>query len=56
MLDDGRAHKRATGESMMVSRYDIVPIPVHLRVNEAVTTWLKTFFPVTGEPVKHHVH
>jgi alpha/beta superfamily hydrolase len=31
MLDDGRAHKRATGESMMVSRYDIVPIPAHLR-------------------------
>ena len=138
MLDDGRAHKRATGESMMVSRYDIVPIPVHLRghvversiiqmpvetaqsmydfraedmvaqiaprpvlflhsavdsvtptdqtiemfkrattncemhlfygtdhfmfaegnerVHEAVTTWLKTFFPVSGELVKHHGH
>jgi hypothetical protein len=26
------------------------------RVHEAVTTWLKTFFPVSGEPVKHHAH
>ena len=31
MLDEGRAYKRRTGKSMMVSRYDIVPIPVHLR-------------------------
>jgi hypothetical protein len=138
MLDEGRAHKRATGESMMVSRYDIVPIPAHLRghvveksimqmpvetaqsmydfraedmvaliaprpllflhsaidsvtptnqtidmfnragencemhlfsgtdhfmfaegnarVHEAVTTWLKTFFPVSGEPARPHAH
>ena len=26
------------------------------RVHEAVTTWLKTFFPVSGEPVTHHGH
>ncbi len=31
MLDEGRAHKARTGESLMVSRYDIVPIPEHLR-------------------------
>lgn len=31
MLEDGRRHKEKTGESMMVSRYDIVPIPQHLR-------------------------
>ena len=138
MLDEGRAHKRATGESIMVSRYDIVPIPpslrghvvaksimqmpvetaqsmydfraedlvpmiaprpllflhsaidsvtptdqtismferagenceMHLfsgtdqfmfaegnvRVHETVTTWLNTFFPVSGEPAKPHAH
>jgi dipeptidyl aminopeptidase/acylaminoacyl peptidase len=31
MLDDGRAHRERTGQSMIVSRYDIVPIPEHLR-------------------------
>lgn len=31
MLNDGRAHKIKTGKSMMVSRYDIVPIPEKLR-------------------------
>lgn len=31
MLADGRAHKIKTGKSLMVSRYDIVPIPEHLR-------------------------
>jgi pimeloyl-ACP methyl ester carboxylesterase len=31
MLCEGRAHRERTGESMMVSRYDIVPIPEHLR-------------------------
>ena len=33
MLADGKAHREKTGQSMMVSRYDIVPIPVHLRSN-----------------------
>jgi hypothetical protein len=32
MLEEGR-RKRAHGESMMVPRYDIVPIPPHLRSN-----------------------
>jgi dipeptidyl aminopeptidase/acylaminoacyl peptidase len=31
MLDDGRAYRERTGQSMMVSRYDIVPIPPKLR-------------------------
>ncbi len=31
MLARGRAHKEKTGESLMVSRFDIVPIPVHMR-------------------------
>lgn len=31
MLERGRQHKEKTGESMMVSRFDIVPIPQHMR-------------------------
>lgn len=31
MLAEGRAHRECTGTSMMVSRYDIVPIPEKLR-------------------------
>lgn len=31
MLQRGRDHKEKTGESMMVSRFDIVPIPPHMR-------------------------
>ena len=31
MLEEGKAHLARTGKSMMVSRYDIVPIPAHLR-------------------------
>lgn len=31
MLENGRQHKEKTGQSMMVSRFDIVPIPMHLR-------------------------
>jgi uncharacterized protein len=33
MLEKGRAHKAATGESLMVDRYDVVPVPEHLRPN-----------------------
>lgn len=35
MLERGRRHKAETGESLMVSRWDIVPIPEHLRGNLA---------------------
>ncbi len=31
MLADGREHRAKTGKSLMVPRYDIVPIPPHLR-------------------------
>jgi hypothetical protein len=31
MLKQGREHRERTGESLMVPRYDIVPIPGHLR-------------------------
>ncbi len=33
ILSDGREHRAKTGKSLMVSRYDVVPIPVHLRTN-----------------------
>jgi pimeloyl-ACP methyl ester carboxylesterase len=35
MLKDGREHRARTGKSLMVPRYDIVPIPPHLRSNLA---------------------
>jgi len=35
MLEDGRAHRAGTGRSLMVPRYDIVPIPDHVRANLA---------------------
>jgi pimeloyl-ACP methyl ester carboxylesterase len=35
MLAQGRAHRARTGRSLMVSRYDIVPIPQHVRDNLA---------------------
>jgi dipeptidyl aminopeptidase/acylaminoacyl peptidase len=41
MLADGRAHRERTGTSMMVSRYDIVPIPEKLRghvLNKSIMT------------------
>ena len=33
MLAEGKRHRERTGESLMVPRYDIVPIPEHLRVH-----------------------
>ena len=35
MLEEGRRHRAQTGESIMVPRYDIVPIPPALRGNVA---------------------
>ena len=35
MLKEGRAHRERTGQSLMVPRYDIVPIPPALRANIA---------------------
>ncbi len=33
MLEEGRTHRARTGKSLMVPRYDIVPIPNHVREN-----------------------
>ena len=33
MLEEGKAHRARTGQSLMVPRYDIVPIPDHVRAN-----------------------
>lgn len=33
MLDEGRRHRARTGKSLMVDRYDIVPMPSHLRTH-----------------------
>ena len=35
MMERGRKHREETGESLMVPRYEIVPIPEHLRQNLA---------------------
>src|SRR5438105_15059334 len=35
MLKEGREHRAKTGKSLMVPRYEIVPIPAHLRHNLA---------------------
>ena len=35
MLEEGRAHRARTGQSLMLPRYEIVPIPPHLRNNLA---------------------
>jgi hypothetical protein len=42
MLEAGRKHKEATGQSLQVSRYAIVPIPEHLR-NHVVDGSIETF-------------
>jgi uncharacterized protein len=38
MLEKGREHRARTGKSLMVPRYDIVPIPPHLRGNLAANS------------------
>ncbi len=35
MLEEGKRHRASTGKSLMVPRYEIVPIPEHLRGNLA---------------------
>ena len=35
MMDRGRKHREDTGEPLLVPRYEIVPIPEHLRGNLA---------------------
>ena len=38
MLAEGKRHREKTGQSLMVPRYDIVPIPEHLRGHLAPAT------------------
>jgi dipeptidyl aminopeptidase/acylaminoacyl peptidase len=38
MLADGKEYRARTGKSLMVPRYDIVPIPPHLRTNLAANS------------------
>ncbi|WP_420566816.1 alpha/beta hydrolase [Thalassovita sp.] len=45
ILKDGRKQKEETGESLWVSRFDVVPIPEHLRNNLSP----KATFEVTAE-------
>tara|TARA_R110000787_G_scaffold14831_2_gene45699 strand:+ start:393 stop:1262 length:870 start_codon:yes stop_codon:yes gene_type:complete len=44
MLEAGRRHKETTGESLMVDRHEIVPVPDHLRKN--LLAGSVTSFPV----------
>jgi alpha-beta hydrolase superfamily lysophospholipase len=44
LLEEGPRHRARTGESLMVSRYDIVPIPANLRAHVSPDFILK--FPV----------
>jgi dipeptidyl aminopeptidase/acylaminoacyl peptidase len=46
MLEDGRRRREATGESIMVPRFDIVPIPPGLRANLAPGSILEFPFEV----------
>ncbi len=41
MLAEGKRHREKTGKSLMVPRYDIVPIPPHLRNNLAADSILE---------------
>lgn len=44
MLEEGKRHKQETGESKMVARWEIVPIPEHLRKNLGADSIME--FPV----------
>jgi alpha/beta superfamily hydrolase len=48
MLQAGQKHKEATGQSLQVSRYDIVPVPEHLR-NHVVHGSIQTFTVDTAQ-------
>jgi uncharacterized protein len=48
MLDEGKRHRERTGQSLMVPRYDIVPIPEHLR-GHVVAGSIQTFPAETAQ-------
>ena len=43
LIEEGRQHRQKTGEPFMMDRYDIVPIPAHLRSN--LSAGSHTHFP-----------
>ncbi len=58
MLAEGRRHRERTGEPMMVSRYEIVPIPAHLRghvieksINQMTVDTAQSMFDFRAEDV-----
>ena len=48
MLEEGRQHRERTGQSLMVPRYDIVPIPPELRAHQNPAS-LKAFTAETAQ-------
>ena len=48
MLEEGKRHRERTGKSLMVPRYDIVPIPEHLRGHLAAGS-VQTFTAETAQ-------
>src|ERR1051326_3124230 len=50
MLDEGRRHRERTGESLMVPRYEIVPIPEKLRANVSPGS-IQEFPPETAQSI-----
>jgi alpha/beta superfamily hydrolase len=54
MLREGREHRARTGKSLMVPRYDIVPIPPHLRNNLASNS-IQSFPAETAQNRAEHV-
>ena len=48
MLEEGKRHRAASGTSLMVPRYDIVPIPPHLRTHLSKTA-LQQFTAETAQ-------
>jgi pimeloyl-ACP methyl ester carboxylesterase len=48
MLEEGRRHRERTGQSLMVPRYDIVPIPPELRAHQNPAS-LKAFTAETAQ-------
>lgn len=62
MLEAGRLHRERTGESLMVDRYDIVPMPEHLRTHlsqKSVTKFpsevAQSMFNFCAEDVVGHI-
>ncbi len=60
MLEEGKAYRERTGKSMMVDRYDIVPVPDHMKhhvlkksVDSFPVETAQSMFDFTAEDVIH---